>query len=97
MKARIFTLAISFNVLFIPNASAGEIYVDAAVGSKWVATCDRCAQDGNSVLITIKPQDIIVFRQKDTSTSHGVRPKNQDEGAKIKKMLEDAGATVEVK
>ena len=97
MKARIFTLAISFNVLFIPNASAGEIYVDAAVGSKWVASCDRCAQDGNSVVITIKPQDIIVFRQKDTSTSHGVRPKNQDEGAKIRKRgdAENASQIVE--
>ena len=97
MKVSIFTLAVGLNILSMSNASAGEIFVDATIGNKWAASCKRCVQDGNSVVISVEPQDVIVFRQMDTNTSHGVRPKNAGEDAKIRKRgdAENASQIVE--
>ena len=41
MRTPIFAMAVSLTLLLMPNASAEEIFVDAVIGSKWVASCNR--------------------------------------------------------
>ena len=57
---------------YATDASAEEILINAGPGIKWVATCDRCEQQGPNVNISIEPNDIIVFRQNDPNSRHGI-------------------------
>lgn len=90
IKMSISALAVSLTLIATPSASAEEIFIDAITGSKWIGTCGQCVANGNSVVVSVEPQDVIVFRQKDTSTSHGVMARNAGEAAKIRKRG-DAG------
>lgn len=53
-------------------SSAEEILVNAGPGIQWVAFCDRCEEQGPNVNITVEPGDIIVFRQNDPGSRHGI-------------------------
>ena len=58
---------------YATDASTEEIRVDAGPGIKWVATCDRCTQvDDKHVKVSVKPGDVIVFRQNDRGSQHGL-------------------------
>ncbi|ETW98242.1 MAG: hypothetical protein ETSY2_43110 [Candidatus Entotheonella gemina] len=66
---------------------AEEIFVDAVMGIKWEANCERCTQVGRNVEISVKPGDIIVFRQV-SNLPHGVMEVS-GEADKIRKSGED--------
>ena len=70
---------------------ADEIFVDAVIGVKWEANCERCTQDGRNVKISVKPGDIIVFRQV-SNIPHGIIEINEEAG-KIRKRGEDENST----
>jgi hypothetical protein len=73
------------------GAPMEEIFVDAVTGVKWEANCDRCTQDGRNVEISVRPGDIIVFRQV-SDLPHGIMEVS-GESEKIRKRGEAENST----
>ncbi len=74
---------------------AERIFVDAVMGVKWEANCDRCTQIGPgepNVEISVVPGDIIVFRQA-SNLSHGIMELDSGEAKKIRKSGQDGNDT----